>query len=537
MNDDVKIFVNNQIKEYFQSNVLSYFKYVNEDIKQIDKEIEQISEEQNRLSLVLSSDPTKITKKDQELIDIINAYISKVNNIKKDAEESLQQVINDLDSKAIKDKKDATKQLTEIKKILKQQDELLSQLDGKQTEVQSMIDNIIQLSDAKIDKLLQEKSVLYLTEFNKSISKTALDALENVKGLIKKAERLNQKLSDSYEKMEKEINDSKDAIINAVVKEASEKLIEINPCKCYEINIGDWHSSFKSGELFHQKFKQVLALAAMKKPVLLKGPAGSGKNVIIEQVAKALNLQFYYTNDVTDEFKILGYMDANGTFQKTQFFKAFTEGGVMFIDEIDNSNSSALLAINSAIGTGDNHYMAFPDGEFYKAHPDFRIIAAANTFGTGADAIYCGRQTLDGASLNRFSTIVIDYDREIEKKVTDNSEILELYWNVREIINKNGIRHVISTRNIINATDLIKSKAFSIEEVFDLTLIQSLDNFSLVTIAKELNPNLWHANELLYHLKENYNADRNAYDSTNSQNNYGGRQKNKSFSSWSGSWD
>ena len=107
MNDDVKIFVNNQIKEYFQSNVLSYFKYVNEDIKQIDKEIEQISEEQNRLSLVLSSDPTKITKKDRELIDIINAYISKVNNIKKDAEESLQQVINDLDSKAIKDKKDA----------------------------------------------------------------------------------------------------------------------------------------------------------------------------------------------------------------------------------------------------------------------------------------------------------------------------------------------------------------------------------------------------------------------------------------------
>lgn len=105
MNDDVKIFVNNQIKEYFQSNILSYFKYINDDIKQIDEEIEQISEDQNRLSLILSSDPTKIAKKDQELVDIINAYISKVNNIKKDAEESLQQVINDLDSKAIKDKK------------------------------------------------------------------------------------------------------------------------------------------------------------------------------------------------------------------------------------------------------------------------------------------------------------------------------------------------------------------------------------------------------------------------------------------------
>ena len=28
---------------------------------------------------------------------------------------------------------------------------------------------------------------------------------------------------------------------------------------------------------------------------LIAGKAGSGKNVIIEQVAKALNLQFYYT--------------------------------------------------------------------------------------------------------------------------------------------------------------------------------------------------------------------------------------------------
>lgn len=531
--DSTKELVISCVKEYFKTNLYEYFKSITEDIKQIDEKIEQIGMEQDKISLVLSASPAEITKKDQELFNVINAYIAKVKSVKKETEESLEQIFDDLNSKAVKGKDDTTRQLAEVKDMLEKQKELLRQLNDKKAEAQGMIDDIVKLSDIKIDKLLQEKSASYLTKFNKATSESTLEALENIRALIEKAELLNQKLSDSYEKMEEEINDSKDAIINAVVKEASEKLIEINPCKCYEINIGDWHSSFKSGELFHKKFKQVLTLAAMKKPVLLKGPAGSGKNVIIEQVAKALNLQFYYTNDVTDEFKILGYMDANGTFQKTQFFRAFTEGGVMFIDEIDNSNPSALLAINSAIGTGDSHYMAFPDGQFYKAHPDFRIIAAANTFGTGADAIYCGRQALDGASLNRFSPIIIDYDREIERKVTNNSEILELYWNVRDIINKNGIRHVISTRNIINATDLINSKAFSIEEIFDLTLIQSLDNFSLITIAKNLDPYLCHADDLLHHLSANYNADRNAFDSNNGQNNYNGRQKNKSFSGFS----
>lgn len=530
--NNVDEMISTSIKKYFRTQFYPYFKSINEDIKEIDNEIEKINNEQNKICLVLNSDPTEIAKKDQELINTINIYVTKVNNIKKETEESLQKILNDLNNNTKKSKSDATKQLIQVKELLEKQDELLNKLSDKKVEAQGLIDDIIKLSDSKIDKLLQEKSTLYLTEFNKTISETTLDSLENIQELIKKAEGLNQKLFDSYKKIEKQINNSKDDIINEVIKEASEKLIEINPCKCYEINIGDWHSSFKSSELFHQKFKQVLTLAAMKKPVLLKGPAGSGKNVIIEQVAKALNLQFYYTNDVTDEFKILGYMDANGTFQKTQFFRAFTEGGIMFIDEIDNSNPSALLAINSAIGTGNNHYMAFPDGEFYKAHPDFRIVAAANTFGTGADAIYCGRQAIDGASLNRFCPIIIDYDREIEKKVTNNSEILELYWNVREIINKNGIRHVVSTRNIINATDLMNSKAFSIEEIFDLTLIQSLDNFSLVTIARELNPHIWYADELLHHLKENYNADGNAFDNNNNQNNYGGRQKNRSFSSW-----
>ena len=270
------------------------------------------------------------------------------------------------------------------------------------------------------------------------------------------------------------------------------------------ININDVKKNFLPKELFHKDFQKILQLVYSKKPILLKGPAGSGKNVIIEQIAKALKLQFYYCNDVTDEYKIMGFVDANGRYIETQFFKAFTNGGIMFIDEIDNSNPSALLAINAAIGTGYNHYMAFPDGNFYQAHKDFHLVAAANTFGTGADMIYSGRQALDGASLNRFIPVVVDYDKELERNLIGHKEILELYWQIRNIIQSNTIRHVISTRNIKNASDLLDMNCFDLNDIFEWTIIQGLDQNDLSIISARIIAKDLYSSKFLEYIKNKY---------------------------------
>ena len=73
------------------------------------------------------------------------------------------------------------------------------------------------------------------------------------------------------------------------------------------------------------------------------GPAGTGKNFIAKQVADALGLDFYFSNAVTQEYKITGYGDANGEFVKTQFFDAFTKGGLFLLDEMDASCPEALI--------------------------------------------------------------------------------------------------------------------------------------------------------------------------------------------------
>ena len=177
---------------------------------------------------------------------------------------------------------------------------------------------------------------------------------------------------------------------------------------------------------------------------MLIGPAGSGKNVAISQVADALGQHMYYTNNASNEFKLTGFIDAGGNYRDTEFYKAFKNGGIFFLDEIDNSDPSALIVINSALANG---YMAFPH-ETIDRHPDFRIIAAANTWGKGADLQYVGRNALDGATLDRFDNIFFDYDTNLEKALYPNDEVLQFMWAFRNAVYQSKIPHIVSTRGI-----------------------------------------------------------------------------------------
>lgn len=418
---------------------------------------------------------------------------------------------------------------SEEKLKLKQEEleKLLSKLDEYTDNSKRISENVLkkiqdyinQSIENSVNVSMEEMKQFYLSIKNElsnldEVLKKCSDAKEILKSLEENLSssinsyltEIDNKIKNSAEEIASSYEDKKKEILDDVVREATKVLIEKNPCKNIIININDSKKKFESKDLFHKDFETILRLVATKKPILLKGPAGSGKNVIIEQVAKALDLEFYYLNDVTDEYKVMGFVDANGRYIDTQFYKVFTNGGLMFIDEIDNSNPSALLSINAAIGTGYNHYMAFPDGNFYKANENFYLVAAANTFGTGADQIYSGRQALDGASLNRFIPVTIDYDRELEKNLISHKEILNLYWNVREIVQANTMRHVISTRNIKNASDLLDTNSFDLGDIFDWTIIQGLDINDLHIIASRISGRDSYSVEFVKHLKRKYNV-------------------------------
>ena len=455
----------------------------------------------------LNFDPNIIMEKDKKLNDMLKKYLENSNlregKINKE-QKILQEKINMLED-------------------YKQQSNNI--IEGILNKIQETIDI---MSNKKIEEIklvyLSIKNQLEELKFIFEKCNDIKEMLENVqKNIIKELDQYKIEIINNFNL---EYEQRKNIIIDKIIKDATEKLIEKNPYKNLIININDVKKNFLPKELFHKDFQKVLQLVYSKKPILLKGPAGSGKNVIIEQIAKALNLQFYYCNDVTDEYKIMGFVDANGKFIETQFFKAFTNGGIMFIDEIDNSNPSALLAINAAIGTGYNHYMAFPDGNFYQAHKDFHLVAAANTFGTGADMIYSGRQALDGASLNRFIPVVIDYDKELERNLINHKEILELYWQVRNIIQDNTIRHVISTRNIKNASDLLDMNCFNLNDIFEWTIVQGLDQNDLSIISARIITNDLYSRKFLEYIKDKYQLESKKVENSYQDRRY---QRNHNF--------
>jgi hypothetical protein len=227
--------------------------------------------------------------------------------------------------------------------------------------------------------------------------------------------------------------------------------------------------------MMHHKFPLLAAAVAQRVNVMLVGPAGSGKTTACEQVAKALGLDFYATGAVNSEYKLTGFIDAQGRIVSTAFRRAFEHGGLFLFGETDGSMPGALLAFNTALA---NDWMDFPDGVIRK-HPNFRVVADANTFGTGADRLYVGRNQLDAASLDRYAVIEWNYDEALEAamiglpapkgsfvppSITPREEAevkrLTVDWfdrvrKVRGAVMDLKVRHVVSPRATVNGIKLL----------------------------------------------------------------------------------
>ena len=236
-------------------------------------------------------------------------------------------------------------------------------------------------------------------------------------------------------------------------------------------------------KLVHEQFDSVLKAVAAEVPVMLVGPAGSGKTTICEQVAHALGLRFYFTGAVASEYKLSGFVDAQGRIVSTAFRDAYTNGGLFLFDEVDASMPQAIMAFNAALANG---HCDFPgDTEPTKRHPDFRVVAAANTFGRGADRQYVGRNQLDAASLDRFVIISMDYDEKLERALAGNTDWARKVQRIRREINKQQIRHIVSPRASIQGARLLAA-GFSIDEVLESTVWKGLDKDSKARVLANI---------------------------------------------------
>ena len=203
----------------------------------------------------------------------------------------------------------------------------------------------------------------------------------------------------------------------------------------------------------HICFETVYRVIAAGCSPFLVGPAGSGKSTILAQVANAMDLNFYpmSVNALTSDYNIIGYNDANGKYISTAFRQAYEHGGIFSFEEIDAGNPNVMTVINNAMS--QDKYM-FPD-KIVQKHPKFILTASGNSYGTGANIKYGGRNPLDAATLDRFVMVYTDYDTQLEERLCSNKEWLAWVHSVRKNAEKLDMKVVVGTRAVLHGDKLL----------------------------------------------------------------------------------
>lgn len=278
-----------------------------------------------------------------------------------------------------------------------------------------------------------------------------------------------------------ELNDLTREEIMENIKPMLEEFAKSGGAAKREITVKIDDMTTKIEGLTHPKFERVLKYVANHHNVYLYGPAGSGKNVICEQVAQALGVPFYYQNTIITKFDVTGYKNAAGEFEETEFYKAWTQGGVFMLDEADNACAEALVTLNAALANG---YYSFPGIGRVECSPNFYCVAAGNTNGQGATDEYCGRYKMDESSRDRFAFVDIDYNPEIEESICNgHADVLDFVRELRGICKEQRISLICGYRAIKNLTMFYEDDAAAIIDDF---ILKGAEKDTVREIARRL---------------------------------------------------
>lgn len=367
----------------------------------------------------------------------------------------------------------------EISKLISKE---TKEYQDKYNEVKNLLDNILkessQLGDSYIEKIktLGDK---YLSLIDTRIP----DSIKMVEELDKKIDTLSKKqnIVSGYN------------IISSKKIETSYGTIKVNPFLNKDIEVEKRYKmaidAKSKDEVYHAKFDDILKLIITGFHPMLVGPSGVGKTYSIRQISKLLNLPLYNIGFVADEHeKITGFIDAAGNYHATDFYKAFKYGGLCFFDEIDNSESKALIELNKILErTGYLEYI-FPNGERLQASPNFVVVAASNTWGDGANLKYTAREMLDSATLERFIIEAYNRDSTQEKNILKGyDEYYKFALAYRgQLENHPAIRTEISTGSLYSIRDFLDAGIYTDEKIFEYIFRKNID----ISVLRNIYDNL-----------------------------------------------
>lgn len=331
--------------------------------------------------------------------------------------------------------------------------------------------NSDQMPQPQMDELLDLIRKLIAEKFGEEMPKQAANLMEVLSTFVE------QNVAASIDETQEAII-AKIAAVEKSMKKLIDKKVSHAQPKVIKVETPDAKSFEIEGEILHEKLEEVLDLVTTepRENVLLVGPSGCGKTHLHSQLAKVLGLRagMVSCSAMTSETQLLGRSVPNlstgeSVYEPAPFADFFENGGVWLFDESDACDPNALLVINSATSNGSMALPARKDNPIAQKHKDFICICAANTFGTGADRQYVGRNQQDAAWLDRFNigTVEMDYDARIEQMVCPDQKLYDTFLTWRGRIRENGLRRLMTTRFMKSAYKMHSQKGWSLKDIGD----------------------------------------------------------------------
>ncbi len=181
----------------------------------------------------------------------------------------------------------------------------------------------------------------------------------------------------------------------------------------------------ENGEFFHEMVEEVIRCIIEGDWVYIWGPSGCGKSYVIKQAAELIGIDLIDNGKITDKYSIMAYNDPHGRFRATQTFIALFYGKMISYDEFDNGNTDTHVVLTSIYSNlldvlenlSKPRYITFAEDMTVPINPNFRIISAGNTRGSGENEIFSSRGRIDEAVQERQTPLRFNYDNHVEEKI------------------------------------------------------------------------------------------------------------------------
>lgn len=320
----------------------------------------------------------------------------------------------------------------------------------------------------------------------------------------REVQHLAELVKNSIENQEKMIAPRLDAIANTVIgyiSSGGSQSGKVEPLQIH-VHLPAGITTILEGLHTRWNFEKFVRLGNAGINIALTGPKGSGKSTMGWMLAEAWGLPFYRTDlsggasesmltckitgldqrPIASEF-LCGYGGIKNVLRADGLvWPEFDEeaAGVCCLEEMDIPDPTVLPILNGPLGDigvsrsafmTSTHFAAIGLPAKIRRHKRNLVIGCMNTFATGMDLQYAGRQAQDAAFMDRFYMTYLDYDEVLEAKIGNLpipmnrpmwqaapeptlgewQNLAKWVLGVREVINQAGVRIDWGTRALLKA--------------------------------------------------------------------------------------